>query len=240
VAALPCIQHILDANRLTWPGVGQHPDCPFASFIHASQQQEPTWDLIIDTLRKCRSWLRLDPPDDFVPEAWTKRCNEYSIFKPGLVTRKRGRVMNTRYSVLQACINSALISLYSFVKSSSHKDNPPPQQEQSSSDNFADIPHVQGGFVHNLYQSGALKLVRQLYLSGDASDCGKRVLFGIYFENCFVILKRMNANTAIQVLVRLCMCVCVWVWVWVCSFVCVCVDVHVVNQHESTMTSVVL
>jgi hypothetical protein len=150
--------------------------------------------------------------------------------------------MNTRYAVLQASINAALISFYSFVKSSSHKDNPPPQQEQSSSDNFADIPHVQGDFVHILCQSGALKLVRQLYLSGDASDCGKRVLFGIYFENCFVILKRMNANTAIQVLVRLCMCVCVWVWVWVwvCSFVCVCVDVHVVNQHESTMTSVVL
>jgi hypothetical protein len=25
-AALPCIQHILDANRLTWSGVGHHPD----------------------------------------------------------------------------------------------------------------------------------------------------------------------------------------------------------------------
>ena len=89
MAALPCIQHILDANRLTWPDVRHHPDCQFASFIHASQQQEPTWDLIIDTRRKCRNWLRLDPSDDFFPEAWTKRCNEYSIFKPGLVTTKR-------------------------------------------------------------------------------------------------------------------------------------------------------
>jgi hypothetical protein len=57
---------------------------------HAGQQQEPTWDLIIDTRRKFRSWLRLDPPDDFVPEAWTKRCNEYSIFKPGLVPPREG------------------------------------------------------------------------------------------------------------------------------------------------------
>jgi len=78
---------------------------------HAGQQQEPTWDLIIDTRRKCRSWLRLDPPDDFVPEAWTKRCNEYSIFKPGLVTNKRMRVINTRYAVLQASINTARTSL---------------------------------------------------------------------------------------------------------------------------------
>ena len=74
VAALPCIQHILDANRLTWPGVGQHPDCPFASFIHASQQQEPTWDPIIDTRRKCRNWLRSNSPDYFFPEACTKNA----------------------------------------------------------------------------------------------------------------------------------------------------------------------
>jgi hypothetical protein len=158
-----------------------------------------------------------------------------------------------------------------FVKSSSHKDNPPPQQEQSSSDSFADIPHVQGDFVHSLYQSGALKLVHQLYLSGDAADCGKRVLFGISFENYFgmyqhamcscslvakdahlhlgpsaagplarhwrdtpfppslfmerelgvkvergewpSVFRRMNANTAIQVLVRSCVCVCVCVCV---------------------------
>jgi hypothetical protein len=30
------------------------------------------------------------------------------------------------------------------------------QHEQSSRDIFADIPHVQGHFVHNLYQSGNL------------------------------------------------------------------------------------
>ena len=63
VAALPCIHHIVDANRLTWPGVGHHPDCQFASFIHASQQREPTWDLIIATRRKCRNWLSLNPPE---------------------------------------------------------------------------------------------------------------------------------------------------------------------------------
>jgi hypothetical protein len=33
--------------------------------------------------------LRLQPPDDFFPEACTKRCNEYSTFKPGQVTTKR-------------------------------------------------------------------------------------------------------------------------------------------------------
>ena len=79
----------LDAHRLTWSDAGHHPDCPFASFIHASQQQEPTWDPIIDTRRKCRSWLRSNSPDYFFPEACTKRCNEYSIFKPGLLTTKR-------------------------------------------------------------------------------------------------------------------------------------------------------
>jgi len=82
VAALPCIQHRLEANRLTWSDVGLHPDRQFASFIHASQQHEPTWDLIIDTPRKCRKQLRLDPPDDLFPKACTKRCHEYSIFKP--------------------------------------------------------------------------------------------------------------------------------------------------------------
>jgi hypothetical protein len=179
VAALPYTQHILDANRLTWPDVGHHPDCQFASFIHASQQQEPTRDPIIDTRRKCRSWLRLNPPDAFVPEAWTKRCNEYATFNPRQV------VMNTPYAVLQAYINAARISMphechCSFVKSSSQKDNPPPEQEQSSSDNFADIPHVQ---CDDLSQSGALKLVHQLYLSGDAANCGKRVLFGISLGN---------------------------------------------------------
>ena len=85
-------------------------------------------------------------------------------------------------------------------KSSSHKDNPPPQQEQSSSDIFADIPHVQGDFVHNLYQSGALKLVHQLYLSGDAADCGKRVLFGI------------------SIYIYICMYVCVCVYINICMY----------------------
>jgi hypothetical protein len=89
VAALPCIQHILDANRLAWSHVGHHPDCQMASVIHGSQQQEATCDLIIDTRRKCRNWLRLRPPDDFFPEAWTKRCNEHSIFNAGLVANKR-------------------------------------------------------------------------------------------------------------------------------------------------------
>ena len=57
VAALPSIQHVPDVNRLTCSAIGHHPDCQFASFIHASQQQEPTRDLLIDTRRKCRNWL---------------------------------------------------------------------------------------------------------------------------------------------------------------------------------------
>ena len=110
--------------------------------------------------------------------------------------------MNTPYAVLQAYINAARISMphechCSFVKSSSQKDNPPPQQEQSSSDNFAGIPHVQGGFVHNLYQSGALKLVHQLHLSGDAADCGKRVLFGISFEDYFGIYQNAMCSCSL-------------------------------------------
>jgi hypothetical protein len=46
MVALPCIQRILDANRLTWSDVGHHPDCQFASFIQASQQEQ-NGDLII-------------------------------------------------------------------------------------------------------------------------------------------------------------------------------------------------
>jgi hypothetical protein len=71
------------------------------------------------------------------------------------------------------------------VKSSSHKDNPPPQQEQSSSDIFADIPHVQGDSVH------------QLYLSGDAADCGKRVLFGISVETYFGIYQNAMCSCSL-------------------------------------------
>ncbi len=65
-AALPCIQHILDANRLTWSDVGHHPDCLFAIFLHASQQQEPNGELIIDTPTKCRNLLRLNPQISFL------------------------------------------------------------------------------------------------------------------------------------------------------------------------------
>ena len=65
-------------------------------------------------------------------------------------------------------------------------------------DYFADIPHVQGDFVHNLYQTGALKLVHQPDLSGDAADCGKRVLFGISFENSFGIYQHALAARSIS------------------------------------------
>ncbi len=85
---------------------------------------------------------------------------------------------------------------YSFVKSSSHKDNRPPQQEQSSSYIVADIPHVEGDFVHSLYQSGALKLVHQLYLSGDAADCGKRVLFLEFLLRIFLGFFKMPCALA--------------------------------------------
>jgi hypothetical protein len=50
------------------------------------------------------------------------------------------------------------------------------------------------------------------------------------------VFRRMNANTAIQVLVRSCVCVCVCVCVLVCGWVVV----HVVHEHERTMTCVVL
>ena len=83
------------------------------------------------------------------------------------------------------------------LSSNHHQGDRPPQQEQSSSDSFDDIPHVQGDFVHNLYQSGALKLVHQLYLSGDAADCGKRVLFGISFEDYFGIYQNAMCSCSL-------------------------------------------
>jgi hypothetical protein len=52
------------------------------------------------------------------------------------------------------------------------------------------------------------------------------------------VFRRMNSNTAIQVLVRSGVCVCVCVCV--CWFVCGCVGVHVVHEHDRTMTRVVL
>ena len=81
---------------------------------HAGQQQEPTWDLIIDTRRKGRTWLRLNPPDDFFTEGWTKRCNEYSIFKPGQVTTKRRegdeRILRGLAGVYQCRIHIIVVS----------------------------------------------------------------------------------------------------------------------------------
>ena len=84
MAALPCIQRIVDANRLTWSDVGHLPDCQFASFIHASQQQEPSGDQ-----HRHAKEMQVNPPDRFFPEAWTKICNEYFMFNPGLVTNTR-------------------------------------------------------------------------------------------------------------------------------------------------------
>jgi hypothetical protein len=47
-------------------------------------------------------------------QAWAKRCYEYSIFKPGLVTNKRSRVMNTTLrglaGVYQCRINIIVVS----------------------------------------------------------------------------------------------------------------------------------
>ncbi len=92
--------------------VDHHPDCRFASFNHASlQQREPTWDLIMDTRRKCRNLLRRKPPDDFFPEGWTKRCDECASFKPGLVTTKRREGDAHTIRGLETYINSALIAL---------------------------------------------------------------------------------------------------------------------------------
>ena len=115
VASFPCVQHILDANRLTWPGVGLHPDCQFAIFIHASQQQEPTRDPIIDTRRKCRRWLRLNPPMiSFLKRGRKDAMNIPSSNRASDHQEKGWRVINTPintpYTVLQAYINSALIS----------------------------------------------------------------------------------------------------------------------------------
>ena len=111
VAAFPCIQQILDANRLTWPGVGLHPDCQFASFIHASQQQEPPRDPIIDTRRKCRRWLRLNPPMiSFLKRGRKDAMNIPSSNRASDHQEKGWRVINTPYTVLQASINAALTS----------------------------------------------------------------------------------------------------------------------------------
>jgi hypothetical protein len=49
----------------------------------------------------------------------------------------------------------------------------------------------------NLYQSGALKLVHQPDLSGDAADCGKRVLFGISFEDYFGIYQNAMCSCSL-------------------------------------------
>jgi hypothetical protein len=65
------MQHILDANRLTWSDVGHHPDCQFASFIHASQQR----DLIIDTPSKFRTRFRKENIWGVKPREWMKRMN---------------------------------------------------------------------------------------------------------------------------------------------------------------------
>jgi hypothetical protein len=110
--------------------------------------------------------------------------NIYSIFKPGLVTNKRREsdehTLRGLGGVYQCRINIIVVS-------SNHHHHTKTIALPRRNNSFADIPHVQGDFVHNLYQSGALKFVHQLHLSGDAADCGKRVIFGISFENYFGI-----------------------------------------------------
>jgi hypothetical protein len=78
-------------NLTTWSDVGHHPDCQFVSFIHASPQQEPTRGPNHQHAKEMQeaAQSRLNPLDDFFPEACTKRCHGHSIFKPGLVTNKR-------------------------------------------------------------------------------------------------------------------------------------------------------
>jgi hypothetical protein len=80
----------------------------------------------------------------------------------------------------------------SFVKSSSHKDNPTPQQEQSPTDIVAD-----GLCAQSIFQTGALKSVHQPDPSGDAADCGKRVLFGISFEDYFGIYQNAMCSCSL-------------------------------------------
>ena len=65
VVDLPCIRHILGTNRLTWSDVGHHPDLR-ASSTSVNNKQEPSWDLIIDTRRKFRNWIRRNPPPQMV------------------------------------------------------------------------------------------------------------------------------------------------------------------------------
>ena len=182
MAALPCIQHTLDANGLTWSDVGLHPDRPFASFIHASPQQEPTWDLIIDTRRKCRKRLRLNSPDDFFPEAWTKRCNEYSIFKPGLLTTKRREgdqhTLRGLPGVYQFRVNTIVVS------SNHHHTKTIPLPSRNN---------------HPVTVSliSPCDSVHRLYLSGDAADCGKRVLFAISVETYFGIYQNAMCSCSL-------------------------------------------
>jgi hypothetical protein len=45
MADLPCIQHILDANRLTWPDVGHHPDLLICEIHPRQLTTKPTLDL---------------------------------------------------------------------------------------------------------------------------------------------------------------------------------------------------
>ncbi len=112
VAAFPCIQNILDANRLTWPDVGLHPDCQFArapSTPVNSKNQPGTQSSTregnagdgFDLTPQIISFLKRGRKDAMNIPSSNRGCDHQE---------KGWRVINTPYTVLQAYINSALIS----------------------------------------------------------------------------------------------------------------------------------
>jgi hypothetical protein len=112
VAAFPRIQHILDANRLTWPDVGLHPDCQFAraSSTPVNNKNHPGTQSStregnagdgFDLTPQMISFLKRGRKDAMNIPSSNRACDHQE---------KGWRVINTPYTVLQAYINSALIS----------------------------------------------------------------------------------------------------------------------------------
>ena len=64
--------------------------------------------------KKMQELASTSSPPDLFPEAWTKRCNEYSSFKPGLVTTKGregdARTLRGLAGVYQFRINIIVVS----------------------------------------------------------------------------------------------------------------------------------
>ena len=86
--ALLSIQPLLAQYELDWHDHGRHPDCQFASFIHAAKKTVPGLEDIMAVRRACKNWLLVHPPPlGESASDWPDRVNAFGFLNE---ERKQG------------------------------------------------------------------------------------------------------------------------------------------------------